>query len=147
MPKKNEIYIKVVITTLLFLILILSLLNHSNFCEINKNKVVNKISFANDRKIANRIKFNNEVLYVSRHDGTISNFSNIAERLSLNVTVFEPSYDFEERPHCYEKDKCKSFVELMCSNFDYIVISDIIPDSYIYFTNECKAKVILEITN
>ena len=35
----------------------------------------------------------------------------------------------------------------MCNRYDFIVISDIIPDSYIYLTNPCKAKIILEITN
>lgn len=59
----------------------------------------------------------------------------------------EPDYDFEKKPNCYEKDHCKSFVNTICSEYDFVVISDIIPDSYIYLTNFCKAKVILEITN
>jgi len=58
-----------------------------------------------------------------------------------------PPYGFEERPYCFKKDKCKSFVEMICSQYDYIVVSDIIPDSYIYFTNPCNAKLVLEITN
>jgi len=35
----------------------------------------------------------------------------------------------------------------MCSNYDYIVVGDIIPDSYIFLINKCKANIILEMTN
>jgi len=65
----------------------------------------------------------------------------------LLMVINNKKYGFEKRPYCFEKDKCQSFVELICSQYDYIVISDIIPDSYIYFTNPCSAKVVLEITN
>jgi len=45
------------------------------------------------------------------------------------------------------EDKCKNFVKNICSSYDYVIISDIIPDSYTFLTNECNAKIILEITN
>ncbi|ORX45929.1 hypothetical protein BCR36DRAFT_298318, partial [Piromyces finnis] len=56
-------------------------------------------------------------------------------------------YKFEERPKCFIKDKCKKFVRDICSSYDYVIISDIIPDSYIFLINECHTKIILEITN
>jgi len=101
----------------------------------------------NIKSLQDEIESNNQVLYVSRHDGTISNFSEVAKFLNLNVTILKPSYGYTEKPSCYVEDKCESFVESMCSKYNYIVISDIIPDSYIYITNVCKSKIILEITN
>ena len=89
-----------------------------------------------------------KILYISRHEGTISNFCYISTKLGFNITVFEPFYSFERKPNCYyTRDKCKSFVRDKCSEFDYIIISDIIPDSYIFLINKCDRKIILEITN
>jgi len=88
-----------------------------------------------------------KIVYISRHGGTISNFDYIAKQLNLNITILKPNYDRGKKPSCYDVDKCKSYVDLICSKYEYIIISDIIPDSYIFFTNECKAKVVLEITN
>jgi len=45
------------------------------------------------------------------------------------------------------EDRCKKFVNNICTQSDYVIISDIIPDSYIFLTNECHSKIILEITN
>jgi len=56
-------------------------------------------------------------------------------------------YQYAERPNCYKKDKCRSYVDLICSKYDFVVVSDIIPDSFIYYINYCKAKLILEVTN
>ncbi|OUM67862.1 hypothetical protein PIROE2DRAFT_4537, partial [Piromyces sp. E2] len=56
-------------------------------------------------------------------------------------------YKFEERPKCFKKDKCKEFVSDICTEHDYVVVSDIIPDSYIFLTNKCPSKIVLEITN
>ena len=39
------------------------------------------------------------------------------------------------------------FVKVKCFEFDYIIISDIIYDSYIFLINKCNKKIILEITN
>ena len=58
-----------------------------------------------------------------------------------------PKYSYGGRPNCYYKDKCRSFVKVKCSEFDYIIISDVIPDSYIFLINKCNKKIILEITN
>jgi hypothetical protein len=144
MSRKSQIIYKLLIIILLFSILYIALLYNSTFAEINKTIILDRV----DRKnVAKKAIVKKEILYISRHDGTISNFVNIADLLSFNVNTMEPSYDFEERPFCFEEDKCKSFVEKICSKYDYIVVSDIIPDSYIYFTNPCNAKLILEITN
>jgi len=45
------------------------------------------------------------------------------------------------------EDKCKNFVNKICSQYDFVIVSDIIPDSYIFLINECQTKIILEITN
>ena len=88
------------------------------------------------------------ILYISRHGGTISNFFYIATNLGFNITVLEPIYNFKRKPNCYyTRNKCKSFVKSKCFEFDYIIISDIIPDSYIFLINKCDKKIILEITN
>ncbi|KAL6611702.1 hypothetical protein U3516DRAFT_633682 [Neocallimastix sp. 'constans'] len=117
----------------------------------NKDKFdIDKINFDNVEIPEHRIYYlNTKILYFSRHEGTIANFSTIAKLLSFEVTVLEPWYSFEERPECFEEDKCKSYVEDMCGKYDYIVVSDIIPDSYIYLINadSCGAKIVLEITN
>ncbi|ORY85804.1 hypothetical protein LY90DRAFT_374706 [Neocallimastix californiae] len=144
MQVKTDIKYKFIILISILLFFYITLFNYSNFIEIHGNNV---ISTTSENTIIRKSEFNRSILYVSRHDGTISNFVNIAQRLSFNVTLMRPPYGFEKRPYCFEKDKCQSFVELICSQYDYIVISDIIPDSYIYFTNPCSAKVVLEITN
>ena len=89
-----------------------------------------------------------KILYISRHGGTISNFCYIATNLGFNITVLEPIYNYQRKPNCYyTRNKCKSFVKSKCFEFDYIIISDIIPDSYIFLINKCDTKIILEITN
>jgi hypothetical protein len=121
--------------------------NKSNNEENKIKDIINNIDF-NIEPADNRVHYlNTKVLYFSRHEGTIANFSTIARLLSFDVTVIEPWYSFEQRPECFKQDKCKSYVERMCDQYDYIVIGDIIPDSYIYLTNPCNAKIILEITN
>eukprot|EP00833_Pecoramyces_ruminatium_P015031 jgi/Orpsp1_1/1189063/evm.model.d7180000069189.1 len=59
----------------------------------------------------------------------------------------KPSYEYEDRPSCYKVDRCKSYVKIICNKYEYIVVSDIIPDSYVYLTNYCRSKIVLEITN
>jgi len=144
MRKRTDLIFKLLILIIIFSIFFITLFYSTNFIELNNNNI---ISTVNNKFTTEKSEFNRNILYVSRHDGTISNFVNIAQRLSFNVTLMEPPYDFEERPYCFKKDKCKSFVEMICSQYDYIVVSDIIPDSYIYFTNPCNAKLVLEITN
>jgi hypothetical protein len=116
--------------------------------DTNNKNIIDSIDFKNVEVPENKLHYvGKKILYFSRHEGTISNFSTIAKLLSFDVTVLSPWYDFDVRPNCYKEDKCKSYVEMMCNRYDFIVISDIIPDSYIYLTNPCKAKIILEITN
>ena len=68
--------------------------------------------------------------------------------MGFDITVLNPIYPYGERPKCYYRnDKCQYFVKSKCFQFDYIIISDIIPDSYIFLINQCDAKIILEITN
>ena len=89
-----------------------------------------------------------KILYISRHGGTISNFCYVATNLGFNITVLKPIYFYKRKPNCYyTRNKCKYFVKSKCSEFDYIIISDIIPDSYIFLINKCDTKIILEITN
>ena len=89
-----------------------------------------------------------KILYISRHGGTISNFCYIATNLGFNITVLEPIYNYQRKPNCYyTRNKCKSFVKSKCFEFDYIIVSDIIQDSYIFLINKCDTKIILEITN
>lgn len=106
--------------------------NFVNLNPVEKNKLV-----LNHKKI----------LYVSRHEGTFANFYYIAKFLGFNATSLIPQYSYGGTPNCYYKDKCRSFVKVKCSEFDYIIISDIIPDSYIFLINKCNKKIILEITN
>ena len=95
-----------------------------------------------------RLSFKRKILYISRHEGTISNFCYVSEILGFDIMVLNPIYPHGERPKCYyRKDKCQYFVKSICFEFEYIIISDIIPDSYIFLINQCDAKIILEITN
>ncbi|ORX80520.1 hypothetical protein BCR32DRAFT_268836 [Anaeromyces robustus] len=127
--------------------------NFKNNTNTENNNFKNNTNIENDNFKNNtntEIKNSNikkNVLYVSRHEGTISNFSTIGSLLNVHTTVIQPKYGFNQRPNCFEKDRCRSFVEMMCNKYEFIIISDIIPDSYIFFINPCKAKVILEITN
>ena len=89
----------------------------------------------------------NKILYVSRHDGTIANFDYIAKHLGFNITLLRPDYEYGGYPKCYYNDKCSSFVKEKCSEFDYIIICDTIPDSIVFLINKCNKKIILEITN
>lgn len=94
-----------------------------------------------------KYKDSKRLLYVSRHEGTLSNILYIAKHLDFNVTSLKPNYSYTGRPNCYYKDKCQFFVKSKCSEYEYIIISDVIPDSYIFLINKCHAKIILEITN
>ena len=89
----------------------------------------------------------NKILYISRHDGTIANFDYIAKHLGFNITLLRPDYKYGGYPECYCKDKCSSFVKEKCYEFDYIIICDTIPDSFVFLINKCNKKIILEITN
>jgi len=133
----NEI--KKILITLIFFFISLYVINvQSKIIDYRLHPIERKGLYSNGKKI----------LYISRHEGTISNFCYIAINLGFNITVFEPFYRFERKPNCYyTRDKCKSFVRAKCLEFDYIIISDIIPDSYIFLINKCDTKIILEITN
>jgi len=61
--------------------------------------------------------------------------------------ILYKKYRFQDRPKCFLEDKCKNFVNKICSQYDFVIVSDIIPDSYIFLINECQTKIILEITN
>ena len=115
--------------------------NSSSYSQFIKN--VNLIPVKNNKLVLKH----NKILYVSRHEGTFANFCYIAKYLGFNSTSLIPKYSYTGRPNCYYRDKCRSFVKAKCSEFDYIIISDIIPDSYIFLINKCNKKIILEITN
>ena len=103
----------------------------------------NNLDFINKKLTTNK----NKILYVSRHDGTIGNFEYISKNLGFNITILRPDYRYGGYPECYYKDKCCSFVKEKCSEFDYIIICDTIPDSVVFLINKCNKKIILEITN
>ena len=112
--------------------------------NINLNPLeLNKEGF-NNKKFTTKKK---KILYVSRHDGTIANFDYIAKHLGFNITLLRPNYEYGGYPECYNIDKCSSFVKEKCSEFDYIIICDTIPDSVVFLINKCNKKIILEITN
>ena len=112
--------------------------------NLNLNPVEpNKLGF-NNKKIMEK---KNKILYVSRHGGTVSNFDYIAKHLGFNITLFIPDYEYGGYPECYYNDKCSSFVKEKCSEFDYIIICDTIPDSLVFLINKCDKKIVLEITN
>eukprot|EP00833_Pecoramyces_ruminatium_P005402 jgi/Orpsp1_1/1179434/evm.model.c7180000069336.1 len=139
MIRKIKLLYSILISNLLFLPLISSTpipisMSDTKFLDYDYFKTTNN-------------QTDTKIVYISRHGGTISNFNYIAKQLNLNITILKPNYDRGKKPSCYDVDKCKSYVDLICSKYEYIIISDIIPDSYIFFTNECKAKVVLEITN
>jgi len=56
---------------------------YTNYIELNneKIKIIEK----------NSTNFDKNILYISRHDGTISNFNNIAYKLGFNITVLKPT--------------------------------------------------------
>jgi hypothetical protein len=112
--------------------------------NLNLNPVEpNKLDFNHKKLMVKK----NKILYVSRHDGTIANFDFIAKHLGFNTTILRPDFKYGGYPECYYNDKCISFVKEKCSEFDYIVICDTIPDGFVFLINECNKKIILEITN
>ena len=88
MHKNTNLIFKLSIIILLCTLIFITLLNISNFFEINKSKIVSEV---NKKTVTKKIEFNKNILYVSRHDGTISNFKIIAELLSFNVSLYKPS--------------------------------------------------------
>ena len=135
---------------IIIILLILIYHNHkknsiiSSFSKFIKTFNLNLNPVEQNKKL---LAIGKKILYVSRHEGTIANFDYIAKHLGFNITVLKPDYGYRGKPKCYVEDKCRSFVKEKCSEFDFIIISDIIPDSYIYVTNKCNKKIILEITN
>ena len=112
--------------------------------NLNLNPVEpNKLGFNNKNLMPKKKK----ILYVSRHDGTISNFDYIGTHLGFSITLLRPDYEYGYYPKCYYNDKCSSFVKEKCSEFDFIIICDTIPDSIVFLINKCNKKIILEITN
>lgn len=51
------------------------------------------------------------------------------------------------RPSCFDNGECEEFIRVICLNYDYIIISDIIPDAFTFIVNSCPTKIVLEITN
>jgi len=94
---------------------------------------------------------NTPLLYISRHEGTISNFKYISDYLNWNLTVFSPessSKQWDELLSCLMKNNCGSKYEKFCREYNYIVISDIMLDVVPFLKiQNCKAKIITEITN
>jgi len=96
MNRKNVITFKIVTLILLILILFTSIYIYTNHFEVTKNNIYKKVYNTNSidgvikNKNLKKYKFNKNIIYISRHDGTIANFSNIAEFLSFNVTVLKP---------------------------------------------------------
>jgi len=151
MKKKINIYInKIFYLIIIIILLILIYHNHkknniiSSFSKFIKTFNQNLNPVEQNKKL---MIMGKKILYVSRHEGTIANFDYIAKHLGFNTTLLKPDYGYGDKPKCYDKDKCLSFVKEKCSEFDFIIISDIIPDSYVYVTNKCNKKIILEITN
>jgi len=79
---------------------------HENRNELNVNieEIINnnynKMNFIDfietdngNKKIIERKahNFDKNILYISRHNGTISNFNNIAYKLSFNITAYQPT--------------------------------------------------------
>ena len=87
MQVKTDIKYKFIILISILVFFYITLFNYSNFIEIHGNNV---ISTTSENTIIRKSEFNRSILYVSRHDGTISNFVNIAQRLSFNVTLMRP---------------------------------------------------------
>ena len=145
--KKCRIIILILFLFLLFHnhnVIINTLTKFKNASSQNLNSSEqNNLGFINKKLSTNK----NKILYVSRHDGTIANFKYIAKNLGFNITILRPDYRYGGYPECYYKDKCNSFVKEKCSEFDYIIICDTIPDSYVFLINKCNKKIILEITN
>jgi hypothetical protein len=133
----------------IIILLFLFILLNDNQNYNNSSSYSQFIKYENLNPVENNklVLKHNKILYVSRHEGTFANFCYIAKYLGFNATSLIPKYSYGGRPNCYDKDKCRSFVKAKCSEFDYIIISDIISDSYIFLINKCNKKIILEITN
>ena len=153
MKKKNIYFINkkiYIIFIIIFLILILIYHNHNKKCIISSfSKFIKTFNLNLNHVEQNKkiMTMGKKILYISRHQGTMANFDYIAKHLGFNITTLKPDYGYRDKPKCFDKDKCLSFVKEKCSEFDFIIISDIIPDSYVYITNKCNKKIILEITN
>jgi len=76
--------------TVILLVILLHIISIAN-CEVNKINIINKITLKHSKNSIKKINFDNNILYYSRHNGTISNFSSIAESLNLNLTILKPS--------------------------------------------------------
>ena len=138
---EKKIYIIILIIFLIFVDDNQNNNNSSSYSKFIENDYLNPIE-------KNKLDFNGKkILYISRHEGTFANFCYIANKLGFSITSLKPNYSYTGRPDCYYKNKCRSFVKFKCSEFDYIIISDVIPDSYIFLINKCNKKIILEITN
>lgn len=146
---KNKFSAIIILISLIILIQLLIKQNNIDFISRNNSKLkkYNNTNPVDMITTFNKTRNIKKVLYITRHSGTKSNFFYIAQKLGFNTTFLYIKYPYGERPNCYLKDKCKYFVKSKCSVFDFIIISDTIPDSFIYLTNECKSKIILEITN
>jgi len=70
----------------------------------NKDKFdIDKINFDNVEIPEHRIYYlNTKILYFSRHEGTIANFSTIAKLLSFEVTVLEPWVNLKRKKNYYK---------------------------------------------
>ncbi|ORX86115.1 hypothetical protein BCR32DRAFT_290232 [Anaeromyces robustus] len=91
------------------------------------------------------------ILYISRHEGTISNFQYISDTLNWNLTVHSPesnSLQWSKLQTCLMEGSCESKYQQFCDEYEYIIISDIMLDVVPFLKAPyCKAKIITEITN
>jgi len=59
--------------------------------DTNNKNIIDSIDFKNVEVPENKLHYvGKKILYFSRHEGTISNFSTIAKLLSFDVTVLSP---------------------------------------------------------
>jgi len=115
--------------------------------DINEKFILNDVDFNNLKQKT----INIPILFVSRHEGTISNFKYISNILNWNLTVYSPesnSKQWSELQTCLMNDSCESKYQQFCDEYKYIVVSDIMLDVVPFLkTPYCKAKIITEITN
>jgi len=72
--------------------------NNNNYNDNNNNNNSDNTDIINDKYILsdrdfynlNQKTYNIPILYVSRHEGTISNFKYIGDTLKWNVTIYSP---------------------------------------------------------
>lgn len=119
-----------------------------------KSNSINNVKYLLNEKEYNYLSqrtVNIPILYVSRHEGTISNFKYIGNALKWNLTVYSPessNRQWNELQTCLIDNVCDNKYQEFCDNYEYIVISDIMLDVVPFLkVTYCRAKIITEITN